>query len=257
MSLPKVNAARKAIPLYTFLTQYFPNALIEVTKVAVAGNVQNCPGEPLHWKPGVSMDQLNTAMRHIFDHGMGHVYDDEPPEVIAAINSEEGDQHPTMHLAKAAWRLLAEIELLCEARSLGIDVNVLTRGTHESRGLVEEPKYPDPSDYSTVARALDSVSDDPIWRAAELAHDPKADLAPVGTGQNAPNMPNEQLLPIEKQWPDNAGAGAPHTPKGRLLACGCFGNCAGLTPNCPNHPQARRLAVAGRGPNGGPFPDLG
>jgi hypothetical protein len=108
--LPKGYDARKAIPLFDFLTKYFPLAIVEVTKIAVAGNAQHNPGEPLHWARGKSMDQLNTAMRHIFDHGMGTVYDTEPAEVEAAIGGK------TMHLAKAAWRLLAEIQLLCEAR---------------------------------------------------------------------------------------------------------------------------------------------
>jgi len=108
--LPKGYDARKAIPLFDFLTKYFPLAIVEVTRIAVAGNAQHNPGEPLHWARGKSMDQLNTAMRHIFDHGMGTVYDTEPPEVEAAIGGK------TMHLAKAAWRLLAEIQLLCEAR---------------------------------------------------------------------------------------------------------------------------------------------
>lgn len=111
MSLPKEYKARKALPLFTFLTQYFPDAIVEMTKVSVAGNVQHNPGEKMHWARGKSVDQLNTAMRHIFDHGMGNVYDEEPPEVLACIG-EDG----TMHLAKAAWRLLAEIQLICEAR---------------------------------------------------------------------------------------------------------------------------------------------
>lgn len=113
-ALPKGYDARKAIPLFDFLTKYFPLALVEVTKIAVAGNEQHNPGEPLHWARGKSMDQLNTAMRHIFDHGMGNVYDTEPPEVETKIGG------PTMHLAKAAWRLLAEIQLICEARDAAI-----------------------------------------------------------------------------------------------------------------------------------------
>ncbi len=108
--LPKDYHARKALPIYDFLTQYFPLAIVEVTKVAVAGNVQHNPGEPLHWARGKSMDQLNTAQRHMLDHGMGNVYDVDP-EVDALTGFG-----PTMHLAKAAWRLLAEIQLICEAR---------------------------------------------------------------------------------------------------------------------------------------------
>ncbi len=101
MTLPTDYEARKALPLYTFLTQYFPDALVELVKVSVAGNNQHNPGEPLHWSREKSSDQLNTAMRHIFDHGAGCRYD------------EDG----TMHLAKAAWRLLAEIQLLSERNS--------------------------------------------------------------------------------------------------------------------------------------------
>jgi hypothetical protein len=102
IALPTDYNARKALPMFDFLTKYFPLAIVELVKVAVAGNDQHNPGEPLHWARGKSMDQLNTAMRHMFDHGMGNVYDTDA----------------TMHLAKAAWRLLAEIQLLCEARDL-------------------------------------------------------------------------------------------------------------------------------------------
>lgn len=100
--LPIDYRARKDIPLYIFLTQYFPDAIVELVKVSVAGNNQHNPGEPLHWARGKSTDQLNTAMRHIFDHGGGCRYD------------EDG----TMHLAKAAWRLMAEIQVLCEKRDI-------------------------------------------------------------------------------------------------------------------------------------------
>ncbi len=101
MALPNDYKARKEIPLFDFLTKYFPDAIVELVKVSVAGNNQHNPGEPLHWARHKSTDQLNTAMRHMFDHGAGNVTDTDG----------------TMHLAKAAWRLLAEIQLLCEARN--------------------------------------------------------------------------------------------------------------------------------------------
>ena len=107
MTLPTEYQARKDLPLYTFLTQYFPDALVELVKVSVAGNAQHNPGEPLHWARGKSTDQLNTAMRHIFDHGAGTRYD------------EDG----TMHLAKAAWRLLAEIQGMCEKRDAKVKLD--------------------------------------------------------------------------------------------------------------------------------------
>lgn len=103
--LPKDYDARKALPLFDFYTKYFPLAQIELVKVAVAGNDQHNPGEPLHWARGKSMDQLNTALRHMLDHGMGEVFDPG--------DADRG--HRVMHLAKAAWRLMAEIQLLCEA----------------------------------------------------------------------------------------------------------------------------------------------
>lgn len=116
MSLPTDDKGRKAIPLYTFLTGFFPDAIVELVRVAVAGNAQHTPGEPLHWARGKSMEQLNTAVRHIFDHGCGRTYDSDPGGVLPAIDFE-GKGYQTMHLAKAAWRLLAEIQLLCEARA--------------------------------------------------------------------------------------------------------------------------------------------
>lgn len=102
--LPTDYQKRKDLPLFTFLTGYFPDAIVELVKVSVVGNLQHNPGEPLHWAREKSTDQLNTAMRHIFDHGGGCRYD------------EDG----TMHLAKAAWRLLAEIQLLCEKRETAV-----------------------------------------------------------------------------------------------------------------------------------------
>lgn len=124
--LPKAYQSRKALPLYTFLTEYFPDAFLELVKVSVAGNVQHNPGEPMHWARGKSMDQLNTAQRHLFDHGTGTVYDTETLEVLQAIYPDaqpealqalsDAGAIGTMHLAKAAWRILAEIQLLCESR---------------------------------------------------------------------------------------------------------------------------------------------
>lgn len=96
--LPYDPKARKALPLYTFLTQYFPDAIAELVKVSVNGNAQHNPGEPLHWSRGKSTDQLDAAMRHLFDHGAGLRYD------------ETG----MMVLAQAAWRILAELQILCE-----------------------------------------------------------------------------------------------------------------------------------------------
>jgi hypothetical protein len=99
MSLPTDDAARKALPILTYLTEYFPDATLAEVGVAVVGNAQHNPGEPLHWARGKSMDQLNTAMRHIWDHKTGTTKDTDGQ----------------YHLAKAIWRLKAELQLLIES----------------------------------------------------------------------------------------------------------------------------------------------
>lgn len=93
--LPHDAKARKAIPLYTFLTQYFPDAIAALVKVSVDGNAQHNPGEPMHWSRGKSADQLDAAMRHLFDHGVGIRF------------GADGQRT----LAQAAWRLLAQLQL--------------------------------------------------------------------------------------------------------------------------------------------------
>lgn len=101
--LPTDNAERKALPLWDFMFGYFPDAWVEVAKVAVSGNEQHNPGEPLHWAREKSTDQLNTAFRHLFDHGKGQVLDTDE----------------CYHLAKAIWRLSAELQLIVERKQAG------------------------------------------------------------------------------------------------------------------------------------------
>ena len=99
MSLPTDDKARKAMPILTYLTEYFPDATLAEVAVSVAGNEQHNPGEPLHWAREKSTDQLNTAFRHVWDHKRGTVKD---------IDGQ-------YHLAKAIWRLKAELQLQIEA----------------------------------------------------------------------------------------------------------------------------------------------
>ncbi len=111
MSLPTDNAARKALPLWTYMTEYFPDAYVAEVAVAVAGNNQHQPGEPLHWAREKSTDQMNTAFRHMFDHGRGQVKDVDG----------------CYHLAKAIWRLKAELQLTIE-RERACDAAPQARG---------------------------------------------------------------------------------------------------------------------------------
>jgi hypothetical protein len=105
MSLPTDDKARKALPIFDGVLMYFPDALAMVAAVSKAGNDQHNPGEPLHWARGKSMDQMNTALRHMMDHGTG------------AVQDIDG----TYHLAKAAWRILAQLQLTIEAANADIN----------------------------------------------------------------------------------------------------------------------------------------
>jgi hypothetical protein len=100
--LPTTDKERKALPIFTFLTKYFPDAIIALVNVSVQGNIQHNPElkpADIKWARGKSTDQLNTAMRHMWDHGTGTVRDSDGQ----------------YHLAKAAWRILAELQLTIEA----------------------------------------------------------------------------------------------------------------------------------------------
>lgn len=90
---------RKAVPIFDGVLMYFPDAIAAVAQVSVLGNKQHNPGEKLHWARGKSMDQTNTAIRHMIDHGRG----------------ELKDADGAYHLAKSAWRILAELQLAIEA----------------------------------------------------------------------------------------------------------------------------------------------
>lgn len=98
MPLPTDDTARKALPLWTGVVTYFPDALLAVAEVSRKGNDQHNPGEPLHWARGKSMDQMNTAARHMLDHSLGNTKDTDG----------------SWHLAKAIWRLCAELQLAIE-----------------------------------------------------------------------------------------------------------------------------------------------
>lgn len=109
MSLPSGYEERKALPIFDGVLMYFPDAIAAVAAVSKAGNDQHNPGEPLHWARGKSMDQTNTAVRHMMDHGTGRRYDSDG----------------TRHLAKAAWRILAALQLDIEAEEAEarLDIN--------------------------------------------------------------------------------------------------------------------------------------
>ena len=99
--LPTDDKARKALPYWTFLTEYFLDAWMAVANVAIAGNLQHNPGEKLHWAREKSTDQMNTAFRHMLDYAQG-------------VKKDTDGQY---HLAKAIWRLSAQLQLDIEEQN--------------------------------------------------------------------------------------------------------------------------------------------
>src|ERR1700674_46035 len=93
--LPQDAAERKLVPMCTGVLDYFPKALAEVARVSEAGNRQHNPGQPLHWARGKSADFSDTIIRHMVERGTR-------------------DVDGMRHTAKAAWRILAMLEVEIE-----------------------------------------------------------------------------------------------------------------------------------------------
>jgi hypothetical protein len=105
MSLPTDPKARKAIPLYSGVLKYFPRALAAVAQTSHVGNEQHHPGSPLHWDKSKSTDHADCLLRHLMDDAMGAPVD--------------ADGVP--HLAKAAWRALALLEVRLESSEANVN----------------------------------------------------------------------------------------------------------------------------------------
>lgn len=89
--LPVDAAARKAVPLYSGVLKYFPDALAAVAELSRVGNEQHNPGKPLHWDRSKSGDELDALTRHLLE---------------AGTFDTDGIRHST----KAAWRALANLQ---------------------------------------------------------------------------------------------------------------------------------------------------
>lgn len=117
--LPTDDKARKGLPIFRGPLMYFPDAMLALAAVCKIGNDQHNPGEPLRWAREKSTEQMDTALRHMMDHGLG------------ATQDIDG----AWHLAKAAWRILAELQITIEkaelektlAKPLGNELNGAVR----------------------------------------------------------------------------------------------------------------------------------
>jgi hypothetical protein len=96
MTLPTDAAARKAVPLFSGVLAYFPDALAEVARLSAKGNEQHNPGEPLFWDRSKSGDEADALVRHLLEHG-------------------SVDTDGIRHSAKVAWRALALLQKELEA----------------------------------------------------------------------------------------------------------------------------------------------
>ena len=123
--LPSEYAARKGAQLWDFQFGYFPDAWLAVADVAIIGNAQHNPGEPLHWAREKSNDQLNCAFRHLFDYAQG----------------KHLDIDGARHLAKAIWRLMAQCQLDIE-RDETREPREMTLSTTNRTGWVEPTNTP-------------------------------------------------------------------------------------------------------------------
>lgn len=79
------------MPVYSGVLRYFPDALLEISKVSKAGNDQHNPGSPLHWDRSKSTDEADALLRHLIDAGTF-------------------DTDGIRHTAKCAWRALALLQ---------------------------------------------------------------------------------------------------------------------------------------------------
>ena len=100
-TLPTDSAGRKTYPIATGFLDYFPDAIAELSRVSHAATAQHHPGaEKPYWERGKSNDQDDTCMRHFLQRG---------------TRDTDGQRHT----AKAAWRLIAILQLEIEAEREG------------------------------------------------------------------------------------------------------------------------------------------
>lgn len=86
---------RKKTPMYGGVIKYFPKALREIARVSYKATEQHHPDKEMHWDRTKSNEHLESSMRHLLDYAEG----------------EEFDTDGQRHLAKMAWRVLAQLEI--------------------------------------------------------------------------------------------------------------------------------------------------
>ena len=82
---------RKEHPVFSGVLKYFPDALMEVSKCSLQGQIQHNPDKPLAWDRTKSSDDLDALTRHLLQAG-------------------EMDEDGILHSTKVAWRSLANLQ---------------------------------------------------------------------------------------------------------------------------------------------------
>ena len=125
MPLPADAKERKAIPLFSGVIAYFPDALIEVAKVSKEGNDQHNPGQPLHWAKEKSTDHEDCIQRHTVD----------------ALKASDRAER-IRHLRARAWRSLAALQIELEGPALGERPPNTVRVSANNRDFYDIPITP-------------------------------------------------------------------------------------------------------------------
>ncbi len=82
---------RKEHPVFSGVLKYFPDALMEISKCSLQGQLQHNPDKPLAWDRTKSSDDLDALTRHLLQAG-------------------EMDEDGILHSTKVAWRSLANLQ---------------------------------------------------------------------------------------------------------------------------------------------------
>lgn len=96
--LPTDATERKAVPIFSGVLMYFPDAIAAVAQCSQRGNDQHNPGQPLHWNREKSTDEHDALVRHLMEAGTF-------------------DRDGIRHSAKVAWRALAALQKEIERES--------------------------------------------------------------------------------------------------------------------------------------------
>ena len=90
-----LDEQRKQTPIFSGVLKYFPDAIKEVARCSMQGNIQHHPNKPLHWDRDKSKNHLESLTRHLMDAG--------------TFDTDE-----IRHSAKIAWRALANLQIEIE-----------------------------------------------------------------------------------------------------------------------------------------------